>query len=82
MSGQAAAITPSVSRAATLAKEVLEYLPPCRGYVGLDLVLGDDPAEDCLIEINPRLTMSYPVLGPLTGQNLASLMLHAIEITP
>ena len=45
-----------------------------RGYVGVDLVLGDQ--GDWVIEINPRLTTSYIGLRTLTNDNLAVAMLR------
>ncbi len=51
------------ARAAVLA------IPGLRGYVGVDLVLGED-AVRC-IEINPRLTTSYIALRRVAKLNLA-----------
>lgn len=47
------------------------------GYLGIDLVLGDDPGghDDTVIEINPRLTTSYVGLRALARENLAAAML-------
>ncbi len=49
-----------------------------RGYLGIDMTLGDDPrgAGDMVIEINPRLTTSYVGLRAATGDNLAAAMLR------
>ena len=46
-----------------------------RGYVGVDLILGDDALW--LIEINPRLTTSYIGIRQLTDVNLARLIFEA-----
>ncbi len=46
--------------------------PTVRGFVGLDLLLGDRPSEDCVIEINPRLTTSYVGLRRMIHGNLAA----------
>jgi predicted ATP-grasp superfamily ATP-dependent carboligase len=46
-----------------------------RGYVGVDLVLGDDALV--LIEINPRLTTSYIGIRQLTDVNLGRLIFEA-----
>jgi predicted ATP-grasp superfamily ATP-dependent carboligase len=53
-------------------------MPPCTGYVGVDLILGGDPDghEDAVIEINPRLTTSYVGLRAVAEQNLAEQMLR------
>ena len=48
-----------------------------RGYVGVDMVLGD--AGDYAIEINPRLTTSYLGLRQLCQQNLAELILRLAQ---
>jgi predicted ATP-grasp superfamily ATP-dependent carboligase len=51
------------------------------GYLGVDLILGDDPRgnEDRLIEINPRLTTSYVGLRAAAQTNLAAAMLAVAE---
>ncbi len=46
--------------------------PTVRGFVGLDLLLGDCVSEDCVIEINPRLTTSYVGLRRMIHGNLAA----------
>lgn len=59
-------------RATKLATAALQAVPrTARGYLGLDLVLADDPAKDCVIEINPRLTTSYVGLRHIVAGNLA-----------
>lgn len=45
------------------------------GYIGVDVVLGDD-GRDWAIEINPRLTTSYVGLRALSKSNLAEAMLR------
>jgi tyramine---L-glutamate ligase len=47
------------------------------GWLGIDLVLGDDPegADDVVIEVNPRLTTSYLGLRRLARDNLAAALL-------
>ena len=56
-------------RAVRLVCEVLKSLPKTRGYIGMDLVISDsgDRLDDRLIEINPRLTMSYSRLTQIYG---------------
>ncbi len=53
-------------------------MPGLRGYVGVDLVLGDqaDGSQDSVIEINPRLTTSYVGLRALAATNLTETMLR------
>lgn len=46
-------------RARALAARALETVPGLRGFVGVDLILGETPQDDAIIEINPRLTTSY-----------------------
>jgi len=60
-------------RATALASRAIIAMPPTvRGFVGLDLLLGDRPSEDCVIEINPRLTTSYVGLRRMINGNLAA----------
>jgi len=64
-------------RAQRLALAAVKALPEPRGYVGVDLVLGEpaDGSGDRVIEINPRLTTSYIGLRRLAKCNLAAAML-------
>lgn len=59
----------------------LARLPGLKGYVGIDLILGDDPdgGRDAVIEINPRLTTSYLGLRKLARGNLAEAMLAVAQ---
>ena len=60
-------------RAASLARMAVRALPrTVRGFVGFDLVLADDPGQDCVIEVNPRLTTSYVGLRHIVEGNLAA----------
>ncbi len=60
-------------RAEALASRAIAAMPPTvRGFVGLDLLLGRRPSEDCVIEINPRLTTSYVGLRRMINGNLAA----------
>ncbi len=60
-------------RATALASRAIAAMPPTvRGFVGLDLLLGDRPSEDYVIEINPRLTTSYVGLRRMINGNLAA----------
>ena len=63
-------------RATQLAHRAQQALPPANGYLGIDLVLGDNTAEDFVIEVNPRLTTSYVGLRQLADVNLAEAMLR------
>lgn len=66
------------SRARTLATTAVAALGPRMGYVGVDLVLGEDPSgsTDYVIEINPRVTTSYVGLRASARSNLAAEMLE------
>lgn len=66
---------PLATRAVNLALQAVAGIDGLRGYVGVDLVLGDD-GRDYAIEINPRVTTSYLGLRRLCQQNLAELMLQ------
>lgn len=48
-------------RAERLLDQVLNALPPFTGYLGIDILFGDqlDGSLDYVIEINPRMTTSY-----------------------
>ena len=60
-------------RATALASRAIAAMPPgARGFIGLDLVLGAKPSDDCVIEINPRLTTSYVGLREMIHGNLAA----------
>lgn len=68
-------------RATQLAGKALDSLPPAKGYVGVDLVLGPaaNGSEDVVIEVNPRLTTSYVGLRAMTDCNLAAAMLEIAQ---
>jgi len=65
-------------RARVLAERAIGAMPRALGYVGVDMVLGReaDGSEDCVIEVNPRLTTSYVGLRAATRSNLAEAMLQ------
>jgi predicted ATP-grasp superfamily ATP-dependent carboligase len=59
-----------------VATEACQKVPGLRGYVGVDLILPDDPAAPpVVVEINPRLTTSYLGYQTLCEDNLAERML-------
>lgn len=58
-------------RALKLAKCVFDACPDFTGYIGIDMILADEPEDDVLIEVNPRLTTSYCFLRQWSKQNLA-----------
>jgi predicted ATP-grasp superfamily ATP-dependent carboligase len=69
-------------RAIALATRAVQTLPQALGYIGVDLILGNDGATDCVIEINPRLTTSYVGLRAAARTNLAKAMLDIAEGLP
>ncbi|MCD0461376.1 ATP-grasp domain-containing protein [Roseiconus lacunae] len=63
----------SQRRATAMASRAIAAMPPtARGFIGLDLILGEEPSQDCVIEINPRLTTSYVGLREMIHGNLAA----------
>ncbi|HWB00422.1 MAG TPA: ATP-grasp domain-containing protein [Pirellulales bacterium] len=71
-------------RARRLAQQAVSTLPAALGYLGVDLVLGNDRrgTDDYVIEINPRLTTSYIGLRQAAAQNIAAAMLAIAEDKP
>jgi predicted ATP-grasp superfamily ATP-dependent carboligase len=69
-------------RAGPLAERVIDVVPGLGGLFGVDIVLGDDPATDVIIEINPRLTTSYVGLRRLTNVNLMQVLLDLVRERP
>lgn len=67
------------ARAQQLAVAAIGAMPPTQGYVGVDIILGacPDGTQDCVIEINPRLTTSYAGLRYAIEENLLRLMIAA-----
>ena len=63
--------------ARNLARRAVNAIPGAKGYLGVDMILGNDPAgsEDVVIEVNPRLSMSYIGLSALCQGNIASAIL-------
>lgn len=69
------------ARATSLGLRAAKSLADPIGYIGIDMVLGDDPtgSGDVVIEINPRLTTSYVGLRAVARSNLAAAMLAVAE---
>ena len=73
--GVAALPHPRRAEACELAQRAVALVPGLQGYVGVDLVLGE---ETCwLIEINPRPTTSYVGLRRVLDLNMAAAIWHA-----
>lgn len=60
-----------------VARYIAEALPDLWGYVGVDLVAAEDGPR--VLEINPRLTLSYAGLGQALGCNPAAFVLALPE---
>ena len=70
-----------IRRAQNLIGRLLPFLPKTAGYFGVDIVLGEEgPHWDAVIEVNPRLTMSYLELRKIYSGNLAFEMVHRANI--
>ena len=69
------------TRATNLGLRAIASLDRSMGYLGVDMVLGEDPrgGDDVVVEINPRLTTSYVGLRRATNQNLAGDILALAE---
>lgn len=59
-----------------IAQQIAHALPDLSGYVGVDVIVNDQSIW--LLEINPRLTSSYPALAEATGCNPAQLVIDLI----
>ncbi|MCS7040417.1 MAG: ATP-grasp domain-containing protein, partial [Caldilineales bacterium] len=68
-------------RAAAIAAQAVAAVPGLFGYVGVDVVLGDD-GRDWAIELNPRFTTSYVGLRALAAGNLMKTLLDLAEGRP
>ncbi|MFP4145193.1 MAG: ATP-grasp domain-containing protein [Phycisphaeraceae bacterium] len=66
---------PLGERAMDLAIRAARAVPGLGGFVGVDLILGDLPEQDRVVEINPRVTASYVGLRKLCQMPLAKAML-------
>jgi hypothetical protein len=66
-------------RAEDLAERAADVLPDPLGYLGLDIVLGEEESGDFIIEVNPRLTTSYVGLSQLSEDNFAGMMLRVAQ---
>lgn len=75
---------PLAARAVELSRRAVGCLPQPRGYLGIDLVLGDDVdgSGDAVIEINPRPTTSYVGLRAASRANLAQALIDAANGQP
>ena len=72
------------ARTIAIASQAIACVLGLRGYVGVDVILGNatDSSQDYAIEINPRLTTSYLGLRAICEDNLAHLMYLAASGEP
>src|SRR5262249_10224716 len=68
------------TRAIRLGQQAIRCVPGLRGFIGVDLVLGEN--ADWAIEINPRLTTSFVGLRRLAKFNLAETWLNLMRGMP
>jgi predicted ATP-grasp superfamily ATP-dependent carboligase len=66
---------PLAAAAASAAARTCAAIPGLRGYVGVDLVLAD--SGPVVIEVNPRLTMSYLGVRAVVEENIAAMAIAA-----
>lgn len=62
-------------RAFWLATQAVRTLKDLRGFIGVDLILAPNPKDDVVVEINPRVTVSYCGLRELCATNLPKAMM-------
>jgi predicted ATP-grasp superfamily ATP-dependent carboligase len=70
---------PLKARALSVAEHLVEAFPGLRGYVGVDVVLGDGGVY--IVDVNPRLTTSYVGLHTASAFNLAQSIIDAVTLT-
>lgn len=64
-----------------IANDIAMALPDLAGYVGIDVIVennGHDNDKIFVLEINPRLTISYAGLREATGVNPAELIINTL----
>ena len=66
-------------RSAELATRALSTISDLKGFIGVDLILGETSDDDRVVEINPRLTTSYVGLRRLSRVNLAECALRLAQ---
>ena len=68
---------PQEDEAKKIAKNAVESIKGLKGYVGVDMILGDDEVH--LVEINSRLTTPYVALRNLLNFNLGEAIVQAVQ---
>lgn len=64
-------------QAKDIAKQAVELFEGNVGFVGVDLILGEDEVH--LVEINSRLTTPYVALRRITNLNLARALMNSVD---
>jgi len=59
-----------------IANKVACLLPDISAYIGIDVIVQGEGAQLIVVEVNPRLTMSYIALHKATGINPAALVMQ------
>ncbi|MEM8912060.1 MAG: ATP-grasp domain-containing protein [Planctomycetota bacterium] len=78
--GQGPVDPESQRRIQMLAQRTLDCLPGrLSGFIGIDVVLGDDANHDAVIEINPRLTTSYVGIRRMVDENLTRRLFDGVD---
>ena len=69
---------PLKAQALSVAEHLVEAFPGLRGYVGVDVVLGDDSVY--IVDVNPRLTTSYVGLHAAGAFNIAEAIVDTVTL--
>ena len=73
---------PLAKRCRDLVTPIVTSVAPMAAWFGVDLVLGDDPNDDAVIEINPRMTTSCIGLRRAVRTNLVGWMIGQADLPP
>lgn len=62
----------------SVAARIAEAIPELNGYVGVDIIIEPKSNNIVVVEINPRLTMSYCRLADAMGYNPAEVVIETL----
>jgi len=68
---------PEKDVAFSLARRVVELFSGLKGYIGVDMIIS--PSGPVVVEVNPRLTVSYVGLQKVSRINLAQVMALSVK---